>query len=149
SFGRYRIVKRLGQGGMGSVYLAQDTQLDRPVALKVPRFTADVSSSMIQRFYTEARAAATLHHPNLCPVHDVGEINGRLYLPMAYIEGKPLSGFTKRFSPREAAAIVRKLALALQEAHAKGVIHRDLKPSNVMINHRSEPVIMDFGLARR
>src|SRR5262245_24099124 len=82
-FGRYRIERKLGQGGMGAVYLAHDTELDRPVALKVPRFgTGDADS--IERFRREARAAATLQHPNLCPVHDVGEIDGRHYLTMAY-----------------------------------------------------------------
>jgi serine/threonine protein kinase len=151
-FGRYRIVKQLGQGGMGAVYLAHDTQLDRPVALKVPHFTAADGPDVLERFRQEARAAATLSHPNLCPVYDVGEINGRNYLTMAYIEGKPLSDYLrgdKQLPQRQVAALIRKLALALQEAHAKGVIHRDLKPSNIMFNQRKEPVIMDFGLARR
>src|SRR5436309_5797542 len=151
-FGRYRILQRLGHGGMGAVYLAEDTQLDRRVALKVPHFTAEDSPQVRTRFFREARAAATLDHPNLCPVHDVGEIGGTPYLTMAYIEGQPLSASVRGgqpLPPREAAAIVRKLALALHEAHQKGVIHRDLKPGNVMMNQRGEPVVMDFGLARR
>jgi serine/threonine protein kinase len=89
-FGRYRIVQKLGEGGMGTVYLAYDTQLGRQVALKVPQFTAD-DTVAVQRFYREARAAAMLQHPNICPVYDVGEINGILYLTMAYIEGKSLA----------------------------------------------------------
>jgi hypothetical protein len=151
SFGRYRLLRLLGRGGMGAVYLAHDTQLDRPVALKVPDFEADDGPRLRERFYREARAAATLRHPHVCPVHDAGEIDGTPYLTMAYVEGRLLSEFAaaRPLTPRQAAGLVRKLALALQEAHQKGVIHRDLKPANVMIDRRGEPVIMDFGLARR
>jgi serine/threonine protein kinase/WD40 repeat protein len=151
-FGRYRLLKLLGQGGMGSVYLAHDTQLDRPVALKIPLLSPEEGSKHLERFYREARAAAALHHPNICPVHDVGEIDGIPYLTMAYIEGKPLTTFAagpQSLTPRQAALLVRKLALALAEAHKRGVVHRDLKPANVMIDRRSEPIVMDFGLARR
>jgi formylglycine-generating enzyme required for sulfatase activity len=150
-FGRYRILKKLGQGGMGSVYLAHDTQLERQVALKVPHIESADGPSVLQRFYREARAAATLNHPNLCQVHDVGAHGNIPYLTMAFVEGRTLAERIKEGQPlpqREAADIVRKLALALHEAHARGVIHRDLKPANVMINQRGEPVVMDFGLAR-
>jgi serine/threonine protein kinase len=153
TFGRYQIVRLLGQGGMGTVYLAHDTQLDRQVALKIPQFSATDGPSVMERFFREARAAATLHHANICPVHDVGEINGTQYLTMAYIEGRPLAQLIrpnmKPLTPRQAATLIRKLALALDEAHSRKVIHRDLKPSNVMLTKRGEPVIMDFGLARR
>ncbi len=150
-FGRYRIVKKLGGGGMGAVYLAHDTQLDRPVALKVPFFSSEDGPEVIERFRREARATATLQHPGICPVYDVGAIDGVHYLTMAFIDGKPLTAHLngKPLPPRNAAAVVRKIAQALAEAHAKGVIHRDLKPSNVMINARNEPVIVDFGLGRR
>ena len=151
-FGRYRIIERLGEGGMGSVYLAHDTQLDRQVALKVPHFRPEEGPEMVERFYREARAAAALEHPNLCPVHDVGEIDGIPYLTMAYIDGRAMSEFVDPENPlpqRQIAAAVRQLAVALQEAHAHGVVHRDLKPANVMINKRRQPVIMDFGLARQ
>jgi tetratricopeptide (TPR) repeat protein/predicted Ser/Thr protein kinase len=151
-FGRYRILQKLGQGGMGAVYLAEDTQLDRKVALKVPRFLPEEDAEALERFGREARAAAMLEHPNLCPIYDVGQHNGINYLTMAFIDGKPLSLLvdkSKPLPPRQAAGLVRKLALALQEAHARGVIHRDLKPSNIMLNQRQEPVILDFGLARR
>src|SRR5262249_43243391 len=144
-FGRYRIVRRLGAGGMGTVYLAHDTQLDRAVALKVPSFSAQ-DPTALERFYREARAPATLDHPNPCPVHDVGQVDGTHYLTMAYIEGESLAdrlGKGPAPSQREAAALVRQVALALAEAHARGVIHRDLKPSNVMLNRRGEPVVMD------
>ena len=90
-FGRYRIVKKLGQGGMGAVYLAHNTILDRRVALKIPRFRPDDSSDSLGRFYREARAAATIDHPNICPVYDVGETDGVHYLTMAYVEGRELS----------------------------------------------------------
>ncbi len=151
-FGRYQILRPLGAGGMGTVYLARDTKLDRVVALKVPRIRADGSPTCLDRFFREARAAATLHHPNICPVYDVGEFAGVYYLTMAFIEGKPLSDWVragKPMTPRQIASLIYKIASALQEAHKQGVVHRDLKPSNVMIDRRGEPVVMDFGLARR
>lgn len=150
-FGRYRILKQLGKGGMGAVYLAEDTQLGRRVALKVPHIASDAGPSMLQRFDREARAAATLNHPNICPVYDVGTHNGIPFLTMAYIEGQTLAEMVKKGKPLPqvaAASIVHTLALALAEAHRRGVVHRDLKLANVMMNERGEPVIMDFGLAR-
>lgn len=134
-FGRYRLDKLLGQGGMGTVYLALDTQLDRPVALKIPHLRSEGGSNILARFMTEARAAAALQHPNICPIHDVGEINGLPYLTMAFIEGKPLDVFAQArpLQPRQSAALVRKLALGLVEAHKRSIIHRDLKPANVML----------------
>jgi formylglycine-generating enzyme required for sulfatase activity/serine/threonine protein kinase len=151
SLGRYRIVRLLGRGGMGAVYLAHDTRLDRRVALKIPYFGPADGPQAVQRFEREARAAANLDHPNLCPVYDVGEIDGIHYLTMPYIEGKPLSEAMTRdkaVTEAHAVAVTRKLALALQEAHAQGVVHRDLKPANIMIKKGRELVIMDFGLAR-
>ena len=138
---------------MGDVYLADDTQLDRPVALKIPRFSDDRDDELIERFYREARAAATVRHPNLCPVYDAGEIDGIHYLSMAFIEGRPLCDLLstkKRLAARrEAATLILKLAKALNAAHTSGVIHRDLKPANIMIDGHDEPIIMDFGLSRR
>ncbi len=149
--GRYRILKQLGEGGMGAVFLALDSELDRQVALKIPHIAEDDGSSVLERFYREARAAATLRHPNICPVFDIAEHQGIPFLTMAFIEGKSLSDFkrTKPITHRQSAILVRKLALALQEAHQRGIIHRDLKPANIMIDRRSEPIVMDFGLARR
>jgi hypothetical protein len=136
---------------MGAVYLAHDTQLDRPVALKVPTFGPG-EEGLRERFFREARAAAALRHPNLCPVFDLGEQGGVPYLTMAYIEGQSLSAYLRskeRLPPREAVRLVRALAEALQEAHDHGIIHRDLKPSNILLNDRRQPVVTDFGLARR
>ncbi len=150
--GRYRILRKLGEGGMGSVYLADDTQLKRRVALKIPKFAANERPEVIQRFYREAQAAATLQHRNICTVHDVGQSEGLHYLTMAYIEGRTLAELIRPDKPlpeRQVAILVRKLALALDEAHRQGILHRDLKPSNILIDRQREPVIMDFGLAKR
>ncbi len=152
AFGRYRIVKELGRGAMGVVYQAHDTQLDRKLAIKIPFFYDGDGPEVIDRFYREARAMATMDYPHLCSVFDVGEIDGVHYLTMAFIEGRTLADYLrnyKHFTPRQVAAAIRKMALALQEAHRANIVHRDLKPSNIMINTRGEPVIMDFGLARR
>ncbi|MEE3368686.1 MAG: serine/threonine-protein kinase [Planctomycetota bacterium] len=151
-FGRYQIKRQLGQGGMGAVYLAHDQQLDRDVALKIPFFDENDGPEVIQRFYREARAMAALQHANLCPVFDVGELNGVHFLAMAYIAGRPLNDYLKKGKPltsRQVAGLIRKLALALHEAHSADIIHRDLKPANIMIDKRKEPIVMDFGLARR
>ena len=148
--GRYEIKKLLGRGGMGAVYLAHDSQLDRDVALKVPKFDGQSNPKQIERFYREARSAANLSHPNLCQVFDVGEAEGKHYIAMAYIKGRPLSDYVrdgKQPATRVAAGIIRKVALAMHEAHDSGIIHRDLKPANIMVDHRNEPIVMDFGLA--
>src|SRR5262245_50641581 len=150
-FGRYRVRKLLGRGGMGAVYLAEDNMLERQVALKVPHHGTAGSPAALQRFYREARSAARLRHPHICPVYDVGEVESVPYLTMAFIEGEALASQVADYAarpPRDGARLARQLALALDEAHRQGVVHRDLKPSNVMIDRRGEPVIMDFGLAR-
>lgn len=155
TFGRYAIQKVLGQGAMGAVYLARDTQLDRDVALKIPKFgdsNGVDDEELLERFYREARASATLRSPNICPVYDVGEIDGQHYITMAYIEGRPLKDFTKskkKHSEKQIITTIRKLAVGLEQALKIGVIHRDLKPANIMVDQQGEPVVMDFGLARR
>jgi serine/threonine protein kinase len=151
-FGRYRITRLLGQGGMGAVYLARDTHLEREVALKVPRLGEDADTMTIARFYREARVAATFVHPQLCPVYEVGQIDGIHYLTMPYLKGELLSERLRRETPLPPAVAVRfcvTIARALHDAHQAGVLHRDLKPSNIMLNARQEPIVMDFGLARR
>ena len=150
-FGRYRIERELGRGGMGAVYLAHDQQLDRKVALKVPIFKDD-DSEAVERFYREARAMATMQHANLCPVYDVGQFERWHFLTMAYIDGQSLSQYVKASGalvPMEALALLKKVALAVQIAHESGIVHRDLKPANIMLTKAHEPIIMDFGLARR
>lgn len=148
--GRYRIETLLGKGGMGAVYLAHDEELDRKVALKVPFVTEQSAASVLERFKREARSAAALHHRNICPIYDVGQIDGQPYLTMAYIQGESLAAWRGRqTSTANILATVQKIALALQQAHDLGIIHRDLKPSNIMIDREGEPVVMDFGLARR
>lgn len=149
-FGRYEIERLLGEGAMGAVFLAYDAALARRVALKVPKFSPDDSDGRA-RFLREARSAAGLRHPNICPIHDVGEVDGTQFLTMAFIEGRSLADYITpgRVHPlRQIALLVRKLASALGDAHAAGIVHRDLKPANVMVDGRGEPVVMDFGLAR-
>ncbi len=150
-FGRYCIIKVLGQGGMGTVYQARDTKLDRLVALKVMRFGTE-DPDRVERFYREARIAASFTHPNLCPVYDAGQRDGVHYLTMPLLAGEPLSDHlqrTGRMPEQAAAALAASIARAVHEAHRAGVLHRDLKPANVMINERQQPVVLDFGLARR
>ncbi len=151
TFGRYRILRALGRGGMGAVYLAHDTLLDRQVALKVPHFGPGEPSAA-ERFRREARAAGALHHPNLCPVYDVGRVGGRDYLTMRFIPGESLAARLRRTGPppeRDAARLAAQVAGALEAAHQGGVVHRDLKPGNILFDERGEPVVTDFGLARR
>ena len=151
-FGRYWVLRLLGRGGMGAVYLAQDSQLGRQVALKVPFFDAAESPQRAERFVREARSAAVLQHPNIRTVFDAGQIDGRPFITMAYIAGKPLEDEIDPEAPMpqaRAAEIVRKVAQALEHAHRAGIVHRDLKPANVMMAAGGEPVVMDFGLAKR
>jgi serine/threonine protein kinase/formylglycine-generating enzyme required for sulfatase activity len=149
---RYTIIKPLGRGGMGAVYLANDRELEREVALKIP-FLLDEDPEFRQRFRREARAAARLSHANICAIFDVGEHEGQPYITMAYVEGVLLSAYIKDrpgpLDPQEAVRLVRKLAQTLEFAHQKGVVHRDLKPANIMLNDVAGPILMDFGLARR
>jgi predicted Ser/Thr protein kinase len=150
SFGRYQIVRLLGQGAMGAVYLAYDTQLHRHVALKTP-FLGN-SLETIERFYREARTAAQIRSPNVCPVHDVGHLGGVHYLSMAFIDGQSLAAAMtegRLKDPTEIANILSQIAHGLHKAHEQGIIHRDLKPENIMIDRDGVPIVMDFGLARQ
>ncbi|MBX3450663.1 MAG: serine/threonine protein kinase [Planctomycetaceae bacterium] len=151
-FGRYQLLKALGRGGMGAVFLAHDTQLDRTVALKVPFLDAQESDSGEQRFFREARAAATIEHPHVCPVFDVGTIDGMPFLTMPYINGETLSQKLKggwRPSRRDVARLGMMIADGLALAHRRGVIHRDVKPGNILLDEKNKPLLTDFGLARR
>jgi serine/threonine protein kinase/class 3 adenylate cyclase len=148
-FGPFIILRKLGRGGMGTVYLALNTRLDRREALKVPLLAG--YPHLRERFLEEARAAARLHHRNLCHVYEVGEIDGTLYLTMLFVEGRPLGEAVTEYAaaPRRAVALVEKLARAMAVAHRAGVLHRDLKPANILLDAEGEPVIVDFGLAVR
>ncbi len=151
-FGRYRLLKQLGEGGMGVVYLAHDIELDRKVALKLPHFAGAKAAAFAERFRREARLAATLDHPNICRMYDIGEHERRLFLTMNYVEGRSLHEIIRSkgaIEPRTAVALLRRIAQAVHFAHKQGVIHRDLKPANIMIKKNRDFVIMDFGLARR
>jgi len=150
--GRYRLIQRLGRGGMGTVHLAYDSLLERYVALKFGNFDANESPELLQRFRSEARALAKLHHPNFCQVYDVSDHEGQPFITMQFVEGRPLADYITDHTlqpVRPAATLVYKLAGALASLHDKKIVHRDLKPMNIMINTDGEPVIVDFGLARR
>jgi serine/threonine protein kinase len=150
SFGRYQVVRLLGRGAMGAVYLAYDPELERHVALKTP-FVGD-NPQVIQRFYREARSAAQVRSPYTCPVYDVGRIGDIYFISMAFIDGQPLGRLIADGSlkdPRAVVEVVKKIARGLHKAHELGIIHRDLKPDNIMIDAEGEPIVMDFGLARR
>jgi formylglycine-generating enzyme required for sulfatase activity/serine/threonine protein kinase len=137
---------------MGEVYIAEDVRLGRKVALKTPRRSVLEEPQLLARFLREARASAGLRHHNICPVYEVNQVQGIHYIALAFIDGKPLSemiGDPRWRSPREIAAAIRRIALALDVAHAAGVVHRDLKPANVIIDAAGEPIVMDFGLARQ
>jgi len=151
-FGRYRITREVGRGNMAIVYLATDQRLERDVALKILQADGDDADELFERFQEEAKTAATLSHPGICPVYDVGTAEGRHYIAMGFVEGHPLSRYIspERQQPeRQVALVVRKLARALTHAHSRGIIHRDLKPSNIIIDTEGRPVITDFGLAAR
>lgn len=149
-FGRYQVEKLLGKGAMGAVYLARDTQLERLVALKIPKISATGSARLLKRLKTEAKAAAQIDHPCVCPVYDSGDIDGTPFIAMQFIEGETLKDHLKNQAktPLEAVELIIHLAEGLSEAHSKGIYHRDLKPENIKLNRRGLPVIMDFGLAK-
>ncbi len=148
----YKILEKLGEGGMGVVYKAQDLKLDRLVALKfLPHeFTRDAQAK--QRFINEAKAASALDHPNICTIYEIGETpQGQLFIAMAYYEGETLSERIKRgpVHMNEIMGIAMQVAEGLQAAHDHGIVHRDIKSSNVMLTAKGQAKIMDFGLARR
>ena len=147
-FANYKIEKLLGAGGMGEVYLARDTKLKRPVALKIlPRhFVADVERAT--RFRTEARALTSLNHPNLITVYEVGEADGLHFIATEYVEGQTLSALRQKLSLRELLALVAQVAEALSAAHQAGIIHRDIKPDNIMVRPDGYVKVVDFGLVK-
>jgi len=150
SLGAYRLIERIGAGGMGEVWKAEDTRLGRLVAVKiVPPGVAD-SAESIARLRREARTAARLNHPNIATIHSIEEAGGRLFIVMELIEGEPLSVLMKRglLSESELCRIGRAVSDALAEAHAKGIIHRDIKPDNIVVAG-SKVKVLDFGIAKQ
>ncbi len=147
-FGRYEVRRLLGRGGFGAVYLGYDAQLDRPVAIKVPRM-AVATPNAVQAFFEEAKRLAKLNHPGIVAVHDVGVHESRCYIVSRYLEGQPLHRWLQDNRPtwQQAVQIVASLADALAHAHAQRIVHRDIKPANIIMTDGHAPVIVDFGLA--
>ncbi len=148
---RYEIVQLLGQGGMGAVYKARDLELDRLVALKVIRPEMAVNPEILRRFKQELILARQITHRNVIRIFDLGEADGIKFITMEYIEGQDLKSLMTekgKLSFEETAGIIEQVCLALEAAHAEGVVHRDLKPQNIMIDKQGKAAVMDFGIAR-
>lgn len=155
--GNYQLVRELGQGGMGAVYLARDVVIDRQVAIK---FLLEPNPAFNGRFLTEARATARCRHDHIVVIHDVGELDGRAYMVLEYVEGRSLSQAVQarvsaaggkpgnHWTPDEVMAVIRPVLLALAHAHSIGIVHRDLKPENIMIAESGSVKVLDFGIAR-
>ncbi len=148
--GHFQLLHCLGQGAFGSVWKAHDTELDRIVAIKIPR-REQLTESDSEKVLREARAAAQVRHPNIVSVHEVGREEGRIYIASEFIEGASLDQWVKahRLSVRESVELSVKIAEALHHAHLAGVVHRDLKPQNILVDASGEPHVADFGLAKR
>src|SRR5438876_2266907 len=147
--GRYEIRSKIGEGGMGEVYLAQDTKLDRRVALKI--LPADVASNRdrMERFVREAKAAAALNHPNIAHIYEIGEHDGTNFIAMEFIDGQTLRELIRNHADlRKLLRHLQHVAEGLAKAHAAGIVHRDLKPDNIMITRDNYAKILDFGLAK-
>jgi len=147
---RYRIIGLIGRGGMGEVYRADDLKLGQPVALKFLPDRLSSDRTLLDRFFSEVRTARSVAHPNVCRVYDIGEVDGRHFISMEYVDGEDLASLLRRIGrlPQDKALeLSRQLCAGLSAAHERGVLHRDLKPANVMVDGRGRARIMDFGLA--
>jgi len=151
-FGDYQLLEKIGTGGMGVVYRAEQLSLEREVALKLLSFDPFSAEALISQFRTEARHAGRLQHPNIVPVYEIGGFENLYYFSMALVRGPTLRQWQKQnpnASPLQVAMLMRTIAEAVQYAHQIGILHLDLKPGNVLIDERGEPQVSDFGLARR
>jgi serine/threonine-protein kinase len=149
--GDFQLLRRLGQGGMGQVYLAEQVSLKRKVAIKIMRPDAAFDSTAYQRFRAEAEAIARITHANIVQVYAFGEVDRRQYMALEYVEGRSLGDYLKRKGPPDLAlalSIMRQVAAGLQRAAELGIIHRDIKPENILITRRGEVKVADFGLSR-
>ena len=149
--GRYRIVRRLGAGGMANVYLAEDAELGRPVAIKILNDRYANDDLFVERFHREAKSAAGLSHPNIVSIYDRGEAEGTYYIAMEVVDGKSLKETIRasgRLRPAQAIAYTRQILSALRFAHRNGIIHRDIKPHNILIGAEERLKVTDFGIAR-
>ena len=146
---KYRVLRRLGQGGMGTVYLVEDGELRREVALKV-LFVSDATGEAGRRLLAEARLLARLEHPNIVPIHDVGTLpDGRVFYVMTYVRGKRLDAWWAETPSRPVhLRLFQKICDAVEFANARGVVHRDLKPENIMVGPFGEALVMDWGVAK-
>ncbi len=150
-FGRYRLIELLGRGGMGEVWRAYDTEANnRTVAIKLLPAQLATDSSFVRRFRREAEAAAQLNNPHIIPIHNYGEIDGRLYVDMRLVDGRDLQQVLNAgpLEPARAVRIIEQVAKALQAAHKVGLIHRDVKPSNILVDEDDFAYLIDFGIAR-
>ncbi|HJZ69459.1 MAG TPA: serine/threonine-protein kinase, partial [Blastocatellia bacterium] len=148
--GRYEIRSKIGEGGMGEVYLAEDTSLHRKVALKILPEELASNKDRMRRFVQEAQAAAALNHPNIATIHEIGEHEGTHFIAMEFIDGVTLGGkiHQEQADLRKLLRYLQHAAEGLAKAHAAGIIHRDLKPDNIMVTREGHAKILDFGLAK-